>query len=182
MASMEPVIRSIAESLTDLLYVNPSDFCVFHSRLNLIGILAKHDKLELFLNRDEQKDSLRFLFNELELSDDLLIRYPEYTTVWNYRKYLYMFLKSSFFVNFAENGLPMLLNELDESFLKNINSKFSTRTRINASDLAVSELNKSSWLQALVDRDFVIGSLVSDETGAKSNNQARFRDFLAKFL
>ena len=101
LARMKPVVRDIAENLTNLLYVNPSDFCVFHSRLNLISVLARHDKMELFINKDEQQGWHRFLFNEFELSDDLLIRYPEFTTVWNYRKYLYMFLKSSNFVHLA---------------------------------------------------------------------------------
>ncbi len=179
---IEQDLRDTVNNLSTILYMNPSDFSIFHSRLNIIGLLDKHEKLEYFLEKETKQTRRRFLLNEFQLSDDLLIRYPEYTTVWNYRKYMYIFLKSSNFFDFLNNEILELVNELNESFLKNINSNYKTKNNVNSSDLVVSQLDNSSWLQVLIDRDFVISSLVSGDTEIESNNQTKFCYFLKKFI
>lgn len=101
--------RSLLDDLfkryTSLIYLNPSDNCIFHSRLHLIHLIVDESN-----HRDLIDDA--FVQRELILFDDLLVRYPFYMTIWNYRKYFFLFLratneKRSFRVNIAEMNVKL---------------------------------------------------------------------------
>ena len=72
------------QELETLLFLNPSDFSVLHTRLNLIKLILKLIK-----------SPKNFLTAQLKLNEELLIRYPQISSVWNYCKYFFLILKSS---------------------------------------------------------------------------------------
>ena len=95
-----------------ILYLSPSDYSVFHSRLTLIKMLKKTlaSKLSLW---DE------FVLKEFELIDDLLLRYPFYTTTWNYCKYFLLITKlEENSLNFKETLNKELNKSLENLFFK----------------------------------------------------------------
>lgn len=100
----------------EILYRNPSDFCVYHFRLNLIRLVYKNLGNEIDCS----------IMNEIKLVNDLILRFSEYLTVWNYCKYFLLFLKQfSDHVN-RFGGFENKFGEIKTSFieiLENSNSK-----------------------------------------------------------
>ena len=191
----DSLIRKVLINLEALLYVNPSDFCLFHTRLNLIAVLDKYNKLKLFLIDEKCSSSIsvnenqqlffKFLLKEFELSDDLLVRYPEYVTVWNYRKYLYFFAKKFTTVSATESFSFDLMNE---KFLKNFCAKYLFQdTGISIE----SKFNMNDWFNSCLKRDLELGDILVDANQVKStdttaalvkSNSLKFAEYLEKFL
>ena len=97
------------DEFKQLVYAAPSDYCVFHTRLHLLSLL----------NQTELTDTV--LCAELELIDDLLIRYPYYETAWNYCKYFLLFVTTSRLnLNLKED----LCANLNEQLKKSIENRF----------------------------------------------------------
>ncbi len=93
-----------------LLYLSPSDYCVYHTRLHLIGLLHQMPEVKSAFGE--------IILSELELIDDLLIRYPYYMTTWNYCKYFLLFIKT----NTTQTHIDT--SNLNEYFNKSIETLF----------------------------------------------------------
>lgn len=180
--NLDPLMRKVLINLEALLYVNPSDFCLFHTRLNLISVLDRYDKLNLFLieekyHVDNQQLIFKFLLKEIELSDDLLVRYPEYVTVWNYRKYLYIVTK--FKTRAIENGVSFDL--INAKFLKNLYSRYL----LQGSEISVeTDYSVNNWFTSLLERDLELCNILINvnQCALVKNNFLKYSEYLKKFL
>lgn len=181
------VVTDVVSQLGIMLYINPSDYCIFHTRLNLIRNLGMQDKTGAFHNRESESSQglLASISLELELSEDLMIRYAEYTTVWNYRKYLYIYFDSMKSL-IKTNEFMKIVDNLNKMFLKNINAKYLVQ--MNLSDLDHIEGDCDNWVGFLIRRDLVISNLLLDATagsqliGKIQNNMTNFSKFMKKFF
>lgn len=186
---LNSLIKRMLLEFERLLYINPSDFCLFHTRLNLVKILTRLDRLHLFINRDFKKTILTkdvfflFLSQEYRLFDDLLVRYPEYSTIWNYRKYFLFYI-----LEFKQNNhmiqcegnidFDLLNNELELNF----QNKYPTSTCLkNECD--------QNWIDTLIKRENFISCLfiqtIEDDSisGAKAKRYSSdFVKYLSKFV
>lgn len=93
------------ERLETLLYKNPSDNCVFHFRLEYL--------FKYFL----KINPLNFekILNEISLIIDLILRFPQFSTTWNYGKYFLHYIKP-FLIDFKHteqlvDNLKNIINE-----------------------------------------------------------------------
>ena len=154
------------KKLASFIYLNPSDNCVFHTRLNLITRLNSDNKLFYLYESNNNEDFSLFVSNELEIFDDLLIRYSSLSTVWNYRKYFLLFL----------SGLKHLkcnisFNDSNNLIVDKLNNK---------QDIFVSiKPNESDWFNALIQREI---SICEDVTALNEKLRENFLNFLNKFI
>jgi hypothetical protein len=78
-------LSCLTVKLEKLILLNPSDFSILHTRLNTVKI-AINSEINL---------PASFLLDEIRLNEELIVRYPHYSTAWNYSKYFLMILESS---------------------------------------------------------------------------------------
>lgn len=93
----------ILEENKDVLYTSVSDNCVYHFRLNLLSII---------LSRNSH--ILKLVSEEIFLMDDLVFRYPNYETIWNYRKYFLVILEKQRSLN--NFGTHILVDTIANNF------------------------------------------------------------------
>jgi len=155
------------KKLASLIYLNPSDNCIFHSRLNLITKLNNANKLCYLYESNE--DFSFFITNELEIFDDLLFRYSNMSTIWNYRKYFFLFLRSfkNLKCNIKFDYLNKLIIQMNNSNLENKDALFRSI-----------KLNENDWFNALIQREIYICQNVTSNEKLKGN----FLNFLNKFV
>jgi hypothetical protein len=169
----------------DILYKNPSDFCVFNSRLNLLRLLFEFRKNYDFI--------LNLISEEFELVDDLILRFAHYTTVWNYFKYFLLFIKSNlkcFYLVFNNQSLNILVSSLNLKLNENIQLLFLNA--INNKDYLISDSNMGeiSSIDVLVKRQITVGKnirlLYEQENNENleniNKNCNNFIQFLNKFI
>ena len=175
------LLAEFLAELKDSLYVNPSDYCLFHTRLNLIKLLSDHQMLECFLSNQFQKEDVfyRFVFNELELVEDLLARYASYTSVWNYCKYFILYLEARQPVRMEPDLFNLYVRETDEAFEKNLRCSYLTDE--NFSLLYSAPLSNQNCYDALFEREIRVARLIEKTSKHESKTQKNVDNF-AKFL
>jgi hypothetical protein len=147
--------------LKDFIYLNPSDNCLFHTRLNILTSLNNLNCL-FYLNDDYSQ----LVLNEIELFDDLLIRYSNMTTMWNYLKYFQLFLvKISQNIKFDLN----CLNDLNKNIIEKLNCNENIFDSIR---------NETIWVYFIAKRYIII----TENLKADKKITQNFSCFLNKFL
>ena len=71
---------------TDMLFTNPSDYCVFHARLNAFKLL--HESGIRAVGGDEL-----IVVDEISLCDQLLVLHAHSSCTWHYRRYFLLFTR-----------------------------------------------------------------------------------------
>ncbi|CAF0710925.1 unnamed protein product [Brachionus calyciflorus] len=77
------ILINLLEKFGSLVYRNPSDNCVFHARLNIFKVLFFKFKI---------KEIENLIVNELKQNLDLIMRFPNFITTWNYCKYFLLLI------------------------------------------------------------------------------------------
>lgn len=151
--------------LEGYLYLNPSDYCLFHTRLNLIIRLNDQNKL-VYLNEFKT-----FIEHEFDLIDDFTVRYSHLSTIWNYRKYLVLYLVN--IKHFKSNCTDINWNELNRKLNEKIEElKIGEKIDLDFSETACEKL--------LLKRELDI--LNYFKVNIKSENCENSIKFLNKFL
>lgn len=174
-----------AHFTANALLTNPSDFCVFNARLQLLKNIFEKTK-----NSSQQLAQL--VVDELATIDDILIRCAAYSTTWNYTKYFYLFLnQNTQIISLVLGSLDIdkLDNELTQRFLKNLNGYFCKLdpNEIKNLDLRV-EHSESQVVKYMLLRQLMIARVIvklyeSNEKYDKIRNlEENFRKFFQKFL
>lgn len=154
------VFKYFFNKLEDYIYLNPSDNCIFHTRLNVVHSLSALNKLCYLFD-----EFTLFLSHELELFDDLLVRYPHLSTSWNYKRYLFLFLAKN-------KQFSLKSNDFD---LKNLNEKIMEKLNLTEKSLN-SSITNENWLRVLIDRELIIARLLA----SKCVNSENFIKFINK--
>jgi hypothetical protein len=152
-----------------ILYLSPSDYSVFHSRLILVTLLK-----QTFTSKMQIQE---FVSSEFELIDDLLLRYPFYVTTWNYCKYFLIFIK--------ESDLAMNVATLNKSLNNELSKSIET--------LFFKEDVKDSYLlenESLIKRYICLSRIIADlfkkhnreHAGNVEKLSQNFIQFLNKFI
>lgn len=75
-------LELLNNKLKTAVYMNPSDFSVLHSRLNLLRMILAENL------------SCQLLLDELSMTEELLVRYSQFSTVWHYARYTLLIISS----------------------------------------------------------------------------------------
>lgn len=183
--NLHEIYMNYLNEFKDILYKNPSDFCVFHSRLNLLRLLFEFRKNDDFL--------FKLISEELELVDDLILRFANFQTVWNYSKYFLLFIKSNlkcFRLVFNNHSISILISGLNLKLNDNIQLLFFKI--INNKDYFIlnSNVEETCLIDALVKRQVSIGKNLSSLYQLENNenllninkNSDNFIQFSNKFI
>ena len=164
----------------DIIYENPSDFSVLHSRLHLIDLLIKNTK--------DIKIKYDVLINELELCDDLVLRYSFYSTIWNYRKYFLTLMNK--YINQIDiktisndiNNSNFKLAEISQALFSKIvdNQAFHDLTISFDSNFSDSIVNRELKLCDLI--IFLYESNQFDKSSLVKNYSISYLKFIQKFI
>lgn len=129
-----------------VLFTNPSDFCVFNSRLQLVK--------RILLDKSLVSSRQRLIIDEIALIDDLLLRYAVYSTTWNYSKYFFLFLKE-YVGSFNDfNDIENHECELNKRFLMNVKSFFP---QLNEAEVVFEKkIELTSPLKVLIQRQLEV--------------------------
>lgn len=168
---------------TDVLYMNPSDFCFFNSRLNLIRTIYSNYDCVL-------------IADELKIIDELLIRFSAYMTVWNYAKYFLIFLKQT-----CSEKIPSSSNIVNvHDFFRRINQHFNTtiktvhfKTNKTFEESANYEqfVSNREFITIIIRRQIEVSEFIfkickqeqmHNEMSKIENLSISFNDYLKKFL
>jgi hypothetical protein len=175
-----------------LLYENPSDFCVFHFRLHLFKLFYLNTS-----DNTERSSSFfqKIIFDEIALTEDLLLRYANYSTVWNYLKYFLIFSKQLLKVSDSSKNsdaeiLRQSWSQLKESFSTNSDAVFSNQPGFNEQINQMFASSNDEIFKNLIKRELIIGETVA--TLFKSNNRdsweivhfffEKFAQFIHRFI
>jgi len=147
-----------------ILYLSPSDYSVFHSRLFLVTLLK-----QTFASNMQLRE---FVSSEFELIDDLLLRYPFYVTTWNYCKYLLIFTK--------ESDLAMNLSTLNNELSKSVENLFFKEVK------ELHLLENESLVKRYICLSRIIADLFKKHNREHAGNVEKlaqnFMQFLNKFI
>lgn len=159
-----------------VLFTNPSDFCVFNSRLQLVKTIL--------LDKSSVLSRQRLIIDEIALIDDLLLRYAVYSTTWNYSKYFFLFL-NEFMASFKDlNEIENHECELNKRFLMNVKSFFP---RLNEEEVVIEKkIGLTSPLKVLKQRQLEVARSVLVLYKLNENNYlekiAKFEENFVKFF
>jgi hypothetical protein len=112
----EICLNCLKNKLEAILFQNPSDFSLLHTRLNLIKIVFTYSA----------KPNYALLLNEFCLIEDLLIHYPQFCTTWNYYKYFLLFIKSLMNDNKFVEGFSREFQENSKNLDENVNKSIKS--------------------------------------------------------
>ena len=180
---LDILIKKIILDFERLLYINPGDFCLFHTRLNLIKMLTRLNRLQLFINKDLELKELsseiffQFVFQEYELFDDLLVRYSEYSSIWNYRKYFFFYIlefkPNQEMIQYEKNiDFDSMNNKLKTNFL----NKYPNCIYLQNLNFDKNELN-DTWINRIKEREFFISSIFENIVESDSKVKKYSFDF-----
>lgn len=161
----------------NVLFMNPSDNCVFHSRLQLIKSIVQTGSIQ------------QLLVDEFKLIDELIVRFPNYSTVWNYSKYFLIFVRQEQLIQKCSLTIDILSAVLNESLKKNIGLVFF---KLNESEVnSLLDFDITGLLDTfdyLVKRQLFISKILlklltsDNEFSNIESLQRSFTCFIEKFL
>ena len=115
--------------------------------------------------------------NEMELCDDLTIRYANLTTIWNYRKYLLLILSNTRLQLDYSHLNKMLINNCS-LFSNNKMIELDQNDLNETNDLIDRELNISKFIVHL----YKSMNILNDDLTNLTDNSFKFNQFIKKFL
>ena len=166
-----------------ILYLNPSDNCIFHFRLNFINICFKK-AFNSYLN--DYNIIIDFLFNEIEVIDNLLIRYPDYTTTWTFMRYFYLFIFKieKNILNLNHKRILLNLEKINLKLIQNLDKNLNLNyflNEINNNEIKNILLKRHCFISEKISKDYLL-NYSNDKHLFIQKNYQNFLNYKNKFI
>lgn len=177
---LECLLDYTVNKFVNVLFLNPSDYCVFHSRLNLLKLIFDCETL----NREQFE---RLVINEIKLIDEILLRFAVYSTVWNYSRYFFLLLQKPIRKFDPCLDVDSLSKELSSDFVKQVKNVFF---RLNDSEINLDKINIDNHVfDYLIKREISIADFIlklyrtkEEEFSKIQQHHSNYLKFIERFL